>query len=92
MRRADGEQRSLRATVEWSDALLSQDERAFLRRMSVFAGSFDLAAAEAVIASEGTDAVDLLSQLVDKSMVVVERRDGGTRYRLLETIRQYGQV
>lgn len=52
-RRADGGQRSLRATVEWSDALLTHEERAFLHRMGVFAGGFDLAAINGVCATEG---------------------------------------
>ena len=88
-RRADGAQRSLRATVEWSDALLDDDERRLLRRMAVFAGGFDLEAITAVCADEGQTAAkvaDLTGRLVEKSLVL--RRDGGT-YQLLETIRQY---
>jgi predicted ATPase len=89
-RRADGEQRSLRATVEWSDALLGQDERTFLRRMSVFAGSFDLAAIKEVCAGEGQSGarvVDLTARLREKSLLVKHEATG--LYQLLETIRQY---
>ena len=89
-RRVDGVQRSLRSTVEWSDALLAEDERAFLRRMSVFAGSFDLAAVKEVCATDGESAAkvaDLTGRLVEKSLVV--RHEGTGLYQLLETIRQY---
>jgi len=89
-RRADGAQRSLRATVEWSDALLSEEERRLLRRMSVFAGGFDLAAINAVCASDGETAAkiaDLTGRLVEKSLVLRQR--DGNQYQLLETIRQY---
>jgi predicted ATPase len=87
-------QQTLRATLDWSYELLSEGERALLRRVSVFAGGFTLAAAEAVCAGEevpGDDLLNLLIQLVDKSLVLAEEREGDTRYRLLETIRQYGQ-
>ena len=89
-RRADGSQRSLRATVEWSDALLSEDERRLLRRMAVFAGGFDLAAINAVCASEGQSAAKvagLTGRLVEKSLVL--KHEGSGQYQLLETIRQY---
>lgn len=88
-RRADGAQRSLRATVEWSDALLSEDERHLFRRMGVFAGTFDLAAVKEVCASDGQTAArvaDLTARLVEKSLLL-KLGDGG--YQLLETIRQY---
>jgi predicted ATPase/tetratricopeptide (TPR) repeat protein len=90
MRRADGEQRSLRTTVAWSDALLSEEERALLRRMSVFAGSFDLAAIKEVCAGEGqsgAQVADLTGRLVEKSLLVKHEATG--LYQLLETIRQY---
>jgi predicted ATPase len=67
-RRADGGQRSLRATVEWSDALLTQEERGFLHRMAVFAGGFDLAAINGICATEGQSAAqgaDLTARLVE---------------------------
>ena len=86
--------RTLRATVAWSYQLLSSDEQLLFDRLSVFAGTFDLAAAEAICAGDGlddTDIVDLLGDLVDKSMVIAVRSQRGTRYRLLETLRQYGE-
>ena len=89
-RRADGVQRSLRATVEWSDALLTEDERHLLRRMAVFAGGFDLAAIKEVCAIEGQTAAkvaDLTARLVEKSLLL--KHDGTGLYQLLETIRQY---
>ena len=85
-------QQTLGATVAWSCDLLTEPERALLRRLSVFAGSFDLQGAEAVCADHqiGTyDVPDLISSLVNKSLVTVERLSTSVRYRLLETIRQY---
>jgi DNA-binding CsgD family transcriptional regulator/tetratricopeptide (TPR) repeat protein len=85
-------QGTLRATMDWSFELLSGEERVLLRRLSVFAGSFGLAAAEGACSGDGIergDVLDLLSSLVDKSLVVVKERDGEARYRLLETVRQY---
>ena len=86
---------TLLATVTWSVQLLSPDERCLFERLSVFAGSFSLADAEAVCGIDPLDpldVVDLLSALVDRSMVVAEPGpDGATRYRLLETLRQYGE-
>jgi len=89
-RRADGGQRSLRATVEWSDALLTEEERQLLRRMAVFAGGFDLAAIREVCASERQTAAkiaDLTARLVEKSLLL--KQGGSGPYQLLETIRQY---
>jgi len=89
-RRADGAQRSLRATVEWSDALLTEEERQLLRRMAVFAGGFDLAAIKEVCASDGQTAArvaDLTARLVEKSLLL--KQGDGSCYQLLETIRQY---
>jgi len=86
-------QRTLHATMDWSHELLSQKERALFRRLSVFAGGFTLEAAESICAGEELqrdEVLELLSQLVDKSMVVAQERGGAARYRLLETIRQYG--
>jgi len=85
-------QQTLQATVEWSFSLLGQRERDTLARLSVFAGSFDLDAAEALCTSETVDefdVTDLLGSLVDKSLVVADHTAGSVRYRLLETIRQY---
>ena len=81
--------RTLRATIDWSHDLLSEEERALFRRLSVFAGGFTLEAVEAVCAGEGIEedeVLDLLSHLVDKSLVVVQERDGEARDRLLETV------
>jgi predicted ATPase len=89
-RRADGAQRSLRATVEWSDALLTENERLLLRRMAVFAGGFDLTAVNAVCASDGqtpAQIADLTARLVEKSLLLRQADTG--MYQLLETIRQY---
>jgi predicted ATPase/class 3 adenylate cyclase len=84
---------TLRATMDWSYDLLSQAERDLLLRLSVFAGGWTLEAAEAVCSGESIEdsqVFDLLSQLVDKSLVVVDEA-GEARYRLLETVRQYGR-
>ena len=80
--------------VDWSYDLLSREEQRVFRRLSVFAGGFDLAAAEAVAAGDDVDVgdiVDILGQLVDKSLVSVADRDAGTRYRLLQTLVDYGR-
>ena len=86
---------TLLATVTWSVQLLSPAERCLFERLSVFAGTFSLADAEAVCGVdplERCDVVDLMSALVDRSMVVAEAGAGGpSRYRLLETLRQYGE-
>ena len=85
---------TLRAAVVWSYQLLSETERALFDRLSVFAGGFDLAAAEKTCSGGPVDeyaVVDLLRSLVDKSMVVADRTERGTRYRFLETLRQYGE-
>ena len=89
-------QQTLRALIDWSYDLLSESERLLLRRLSVFAGGWTLEAAEEVGAGDGIepdDVLDLLTQLVNKSLVVVMEpsHDGETRYRLLETIRQYAR-
>ncbi|MFE5763666.1 BTAD domain-containing putative transcriptional regulator [Streptomyces sp. NPDC056492] len=85
-------QQTLRAVVDWSWDLLDEPERTVLRRLSVFAGGCDVAAAEAVCADPGTpDVLDLLGSLVDKSLVVAAPGQGGTgmRYGLLETVAEY---
>jgi predicted ATPase/class 3 adenylate cyclase len=85
-------QQTLLATVDWSYSLLSGTEQLLLRRLSVFAESFDLDAAEAVCGFGDIDEFDvapLLGALVDKSLVAAEPADGGLRYRLLETIRAF---
>jgi predicted ATPase/class 3 adenylate cyclase len=86
-------QQTLRALIDWSYDLLSETERTLLGRLSVFAGGWDLDAAEHVCTSDDLDAydvLDLLAQLVDKSLVLTEEHVGAARYRLPETIRQYG--
>jgi predicted ATPase/DNA-binding SARP family transcriptional activator len=82
-------QQTLRATISWSHDLLSGEERVLYRRLSVFAGTFSLGAVEEVCvggAIERRAVADLLARLVDKSLVLVDER----RYRLLDTIRQFG--
>jgi predicted ATPase/DNA-binding CsgD family transcriptional regulator len=96
---ADPRHRTLRATLEWSHELLSEPERALFRRLSVFAGGWTLEAAEEVCSGEGIeqgDVLEVLSELVDKSLVVAETPSslaagGALRYRMLEPLRQYGQ-
>ncbi|MDF2703285.1 MAG: transcriptional regulator, LuxR family, partial [Rubrobacteraceae bacterium] len=86
-------QRTLRATIDWSHALLGQEEQTLFRRLSVFAGGSTLEVAEAVCAGEGLEGdevLDVLSRLVEKSLVVMRDRDGEARYHLLEMVRQYG--
>jgi predicted ATPase len=86
-------QRTLHATMDWSHELLSQKERVIFRRLAVFSGGFSLEAAESVCVGEDLEwdeVLDLLSQLVDKSLVTGWERGSETRYRLLETVRQYG--
>ena len=83
--------RTLRATLDWSHALLTETEQVFLRRLAVFAGFWTLEAAEAVCAGEGiepADALDLLGSLVAKSLAQVGQA-GEARFRLLETVRQH---
>lgn len=83
---------TLAAAVEWSYDLCSPTEQALFRRLSVFAGGFTVEAAEAVCADETLpcdDVLDLLSALVDRSLVVAQRRGDGIRYHMLETIRAY---
>jgi predicted ATPase len=112
-RTAQPRQQTLRATLDWSHALLTEPERRLLRRLSVFAGGWSLEACEAVCGEEGVQAfrrsgvregppehlnartpehlnVDLLTSLVDKSLVAFEERDpeAGGRYRLPEIVRQ----
>ena len=86
-------QQTLRGTLDWSHDLLSEPERVLFRRLSVFAGGWTLEASEAVGSGEGVEegeVLDLLSGLVEKSLVVARGSDqGGVRYRLLEPVRQY---
>jgi predicted ATPase/DNA-binding winged helix-turn-helix (wHTH) protein len=85
-------QQTLRATLDWSHDLLAPDERAVLRRLAVFAGGFTLEEAASVASDREIDAravTDLLSQLVERSLVAADTNDARSRYRLLETTRAY---
>ena len=87
-------QQTLRAAIDWSYDLLTETEKALLGRLSVFAGGWTLEAAEAVGIGDDVEAweiLDLLTSLVDKSLVVAEREEAHTRYRFLETVRQYAR-
>lgn len=87
--------RTLAAVLDWSHALLSEDERILFRRVSLFLGGFTLESAEAIAGSDPlarTDVLPLLSELVDKSLVTVTRSDPATvRYSLLETVAHYAR-
>jgi predicted ATPase len=92
-RSAAARHRTLRAMIDWSHDELSSGEQTLLRRLSVFIGGFELAAARRVCSGEGiehAEILDLLGALVDKCLVETEQHAGVTRYRLLETIRAYG--
>ncbi len=88
-------QQTLVATIDWSYNLLTEQERSLLRRLAVFAGGWTLEAAEAIGGGDGLDqyqTLDLLTQLVNKSLVVVEQaHTEEARYSLLNTIRQYAR-
>jgi len=84
-------QQTLRATVDWSYALLTDEERVLLRRLAVFAGGWTLDAATDVAGDRDVDVLDALTRLVARSLVVAEEQDDVARYRLLESIRQYAQ-
>lgn len=93
-RTALARQQTLSALIDWSYALLSEAERSLLGRLSVFSGGWTLEAAEAVCGEEGRAAweiLDLLTSLVDKSLVVFDEQDEKGRYHLLQTIKHYGQ-
>lgn len=87
-------QQTMRAAIDWSYELLADSERRVFERMSVFTGGCTLEAAIAVCSGEGVgddDVLDVLSSLVDKSLVVVDRTPDETRYRLLESFREYAR-
>jgi predicted ATPase/DNA-binding winged helix-turn-helix (wHTH) protein len=89
-RGSDPRHRTLIDAISWSYDLLSKDEQRLFASLAVFAGQFDLDAAERVC--DGEDVLDLLTRLAERSMVVVRRPGGGgTRYELLETLREYGR-
>jgi predicted ATPase/DNA-binding SARP family transcriptional activator len=90
-RTANARHRTLRATVDWSHALLGDLERRLFRRLAVFHGGWTLDAAEVVAAGDGVERaelLDVLGRLIDQSMVIAEPGNP-TRYRMLETLRQY---
>ncbi|WP_018657924.1 ATP-binding protein [Actinomadura flavalba] len=90
-RAADGRHQTLRAAIEWSHELCNEQERLLWSRLSVFPGDFDLAAAESVATGgplSAADVLDVLTRLVEKSIVLCER--DGRRYRMLDTLREYG--
>jgi len=91
-RTAPSRHQALEAALDWSHHLLAVPEQTLLRRLAVFAGGFDLDAAEHVCAGDTirhSDVLHLLTRLVDKSLALLEERAGAARYRLLEPIRQY---
>jgi predicted ATPase/class 3 adenylate cyclase/DNA-binding CsgD family transcriptional regulator len=85
-------QQTLRASVDWSHALLTEPEQVLFRRLAVFMGGFDLDAAQGIAGDDELrrhQVLDLLTLLIDKSLVMAENASGRTRYRLMETVRQY---
>src|SRR6185295_16468450 len=87
-------QQTLRSLIDWSYNLLNGVEQALFCRFTVFAGGWTLETASAVCGGDGIDewaVLDLLTSLADKNLVVAEERNGATRYRLLETLREYGR-
>jgi predicted ATPase/class 3 adenylate cyclase len=92
-------QQTLRALIDWSYDLLNGQEKLLVARLSVFAGGWTLDAAERVCAGESEageaieewEVLDLLTSLIDKSLVIAETQGQSSRYRLLETVRQYAQ-
>ena len=93
-RTAPSRQQTLRATVSWSYELLTDEAQRLFARLAVFAGSWTLEAAEAVCAGAGLEppqVLDLLTRLIDQSLVIAGDGHGPRRYRLLETLREYGR-
>jgi predicted ATPase/DNA-binding SARP family transcriptional activator len=93
-RTAPPRQRTLRGALDWSYSLLGEPERLLLSRLAVFAGSFSLTAVERIAADDRLPAdtvLEALATLVEKSLVMMELRQGEARYRLLEIVRQYAQ-
>ncbi len=91
-RTAPPRQQALRATLDWSNALLTAEEQAVLRRLAVFAAGWELEAAEAVCGAgeiARADVLELLGQLVEKSLVAMAEEGGAARYQMLEVVRQY---
>jgi predicted ATPase/DNA-binding NarL/FixJ family response regulator len=96
-RAAPARHQTLRTTLDWSLQLLAPDAQRRFERVAVFAGGFDLEAAAAVwrgpppLAEDERDALEMLMDLVDRSLVVAQPQSGAMRYRLLEPVRQYAQ-
>jgi tetratricopeptide (TPR) repeat protein len=91
-RAAQPRQQTLRAAIDWSYELLTEPEQLVLQRLSVFYGTWTLEAAEAVCADEeigSSEILDLITHLLDKSLILSENHESGIRYRILEIIRQY---
>ncbi len=84
-------QQTMRAAISWSEELLSPAEQALLHRVSVFAGGWTLPAAEAVQGADGADVLELIDVLVEQSLVSVHPTVHGTRYAMLEPVRQYAR-
>ena len=89
-RTALSRQQTLQATLEWSYDLLAAEEQALLRSLSVFVGGIALDAAEQICGGEDREVLAALGQLVEKSLVILSESDEAARYRLLETVREYG--
>ena len=90
----DERHRTINAAIDWSHQLADDAQRSAFRRLSVFAGGWELEAAEAVISGDADDraaVVDLVADLVDQSLVLADERDGRIRYRMLEAIRSFAQ-
>lgn len=89
---AQPRQRTLRATLDWSYELLSEQEKTVLQRLSIFYGNWTLEAAEFLCAADdlaGSEVLDLMTRLLDKSLIVAEDHEGEIRYHMLEIVRQY---
>ncbi|NNC79445.1 MAG: adenylate/guanylate cyclase domain-containing protein [Acidimicrobiales bacterium] len=94
-RTADARHQTLQATIEWSHDLLSETEQILLRRCSVFVGSFSFDAVEAVCSGDGIDlydTLDLVAALVDKSLINVDHENDTSRYRMLESVRDFASA
>jgi predicted ATPase/DNA-binding CsgD family transcriptional regulator len=90
--RSDPRHQTIRASLDWSHELLTDQQRQLIARLSVFSGGFDLAAAAAVCAGGAIapgQVLDEIQGLVDKSLLAVERKAGATRFRMLDFVRQY---
>jgi len=85
-------QKTLRASIDWSYNLLAEAEKILLTRLSVFSGGWTLPAMEKICAGDAlaaSEILDLVGHLLDKSLIMADQGEGGTRYRMLETVREY---